>query len=100
MNHENTHLQPSAQPSSSSSKDDKGKTLDPDAGKEATPSNAAPSEGSTRANAANTANAAKLQAVASLQRLFFEEMKSCGDPNAAAAAALVRLAEESRPGTS
>lgn len=41
--------------------------------------------------------AARLQAVASLQRLFFNEMKRGGDPNAAAAAALLRLAEESRP---
>lgn len=42
-------------------------------------------------------NTAKCQAVASLQRLFFEEVKRSGDPNAAAAAALLRLAEESRP---
>merc|ERR1740121_1106536 len=41
--------------------------------------------------------AARLQAVASLQRLFFEEVRRSGDPNAAAAAALLRLAEESRP---
>jgi len=42
-------------------------------------------------------NAAKCQAVASLQKLFFEEVKNGGDPNIAAAAALRRLAEESRP---
>ncbi|CAJ1359842.1 unnamed protein product [Effrenium voratum] len=36
----------------------------------------------------------KAQAVASLQRLFFEELKGCGDRNAAAATALRRLAEE------
>lgn len=35
--------------------------------------------------------------MASLQRLFFEEVRRSGDPNAAAAAALLRLAEESRP---
>jgi len=42
-------------------------------------------------------NAAKCQAVASLQKLFFEEVNNGGDPNIAAAAALRRLAEESRP---
>lgn len=42
-------------------------------------------------------NAARCQAVASLQRLFFEEVERGGDPNAAAAKALLRLAEESRP---
>lgn len=41
--------------------------------------------------------AAKCAAVASLQRLFFEEVGRSGDANAAAAAALLRLAEESRP---
>jgi len=38
-------------------------------------------------------NAAKIQAVASLQRLFFEEVARGGDANAAAAKALLRLAE-------
>lgn len=42
-------------------------------------------------------NAARCQAVASLQRLFFEEVARGGDPNAAAANALLRLAEESKP---
>jgi hypothetical protein len=41
--------------------------------------------------------AAKCAAVANLQRLFFEEVGRSGDANAAAAAALLRLAEESRP---
>jgi len=41
-------------------------------------------------------NAAKCKAVASLQRLFFEEVRRGGDANAAAAAALKRLAEETR----
>mmetsp|Transcript_42150 Transcript_42150/g.68270 ORF Transcript_42150/g.68270 Transcript_42150/m.68270 type:complete len:288 (+) Transcript_42150:46-909(+) len=41
-------------------------------------------------------NAAKCKAVASLQRLFFEEVQRGGDANAAAAAALKRLAEETR----
>ncbi|CAE7238827.1 unnamed protein product [Symbiodinium natans] len=36
----------------------------------------------------------KAQAVASLQRFFFEELKGCGDVNAAAASALRRLADE------
>mmetsp|Transcript_26620 Transcript_26620/g.49991 ORF Transcript_26620/g.49991 Transcript_26620/m.49991 type:complete len:151 (-) Transcript_26620:356-808(-) len=36
----------------------------------------------------------KAQAVASLQRFFFEELKGCGDVNAAAALALRRLADE------
>lgn len=40
---------------------------------------------------------AKVQAVAALQRLFFEEVSNGCDPNAAAAKALLRLAEESRP---
>eukprot|EP00933_Yihiella_yeosuensis_P054843 TRINITY_DN53418_c0_g1_i1.p1 TRINITY_DN53418_c0_g1~~TRINITY_DN53418_c0_g1_i1.p1 ORF type:complete len:338 (-),score=74.31 TRINITY_DN53418_c0_g1_i1:63-1076(-) len=42
-------------------------------------------------------NAIKCKAVASLQRLFFEEVERGGDANAAAAAALKRLAEETRP---
>lgn len=42
-------------------------------------------------------NAAKCAAIANLQRLFFEEVGRGGDANAAAAAALRRLAEESRP---
>lgn len=60
---------------------------------------AAPAKSSTTAAAgsAAAANAAKVQAVANLQKLFFEEMKNGGDPNAAAAAALVRLTEASRP---
>lgn len=41
--------------------------------------------------------AAKCVAVANLQRLFFEEVGRSGDANAAAATALLRLAEESRP---
>lgn len=41
--------------------------------------------------------AAKCAAVANLQRLFFEEVGRSGDANAAAATALLRLAEESRP---
>eukprot|EP00931_Biecheleriopsis_adriatica_P066642 TRINITY_DN4094_c0_g1_i1.p1 TRINITY_DN4094_c0_g1~~TRINITY_DN4094_c0_g1_i1.p1 ORF type:complete len:254 (-),score=63.83 TRINITY_DN4094_c0_g1_i1:137-898(-) len=41
--------------------------------------------------------AVRSSAVASLQRLFFEEVKRGGDVNAAAAAALKRLAEETRP---
>lgn len=32
-----------------------------------------------------------------MQKLFFEEMQNGGDPNAAAAAALMRLTEISRP---
>lgn len=46
---------------------------------------------------AQAKNAAKCQAVASLQRLFFENVARGEDPNAAAASALLRLAEESRP---
>mmetsp|Transcript_93988 Transcript_93988/g.166371 ORF Transcript_93988/g.166371 Transcript_93988/m.166371 type:complete len:444 (-) Transcript_93988:64-1395(-) len=42
-------------------------------------------------------SAARMNAVRSLQRLFFEEVGKSGDPNAAAAAALLRLADESRP---
>jgi len=42
-------------------------------------------------------NAVKCRAVASLQRLFFEEVQRGGDANAAAAVALKRLAEETRP---
>lgn len=44
-------------------------------------------------------NAVRCRAVASLQRLFFEEVQRGGDPNAAAAVALKRLAEETRPST-
>lgn len=51
----------------------------------------------TSSTAASASNAAKCQAVASLQRFFFEEVARGGDPNAAAATALLRLAEESRP---
>jgi hypothetical protein len=41
--------------------------------------------------------AAKCAAVKNLQRLFFEEVGRSGDVNAAAATALRRLAETSRP---
>jgi len=46
---------------------------------------------------ASSNGAVRCQAVKSLQRLFFDEMSRTGDPNAAAAAALLRLAEETRP---
>lgn len=57
--------------------------------------------GSRPATASRPPNhAEKTKAVASLQKLFFEEMKKGGDANAAAASALKRLAEEEfRPST-
>mmetsp|Transcript_4119 Transcript_4119/g.6993 ORF Transcript_4119/g.6993 Transcript_4119/m.6993 type:complete len:240 (-) Transcript_4119:80-799(-) len=56
------------------------------------------SSDSTASAASSTlaAATARCQAVKSLQRLFFDEMSRSGDPNAAAAAALLRLAEETR----
>lgn len=41
-------------------------------------------------------NGAKLKAVASLHKLFYEEVRQGCDPNQAAANALLRLAEASR----
>lgn len=58
---------------------------------------AATTKDTTGAEGADKKHAARCQAVASLQKLFFEEVGRSGDPNAAAAAALTRLAEESRP---
>mmetsp|Transcript_110679 Transcript_110679/g.173159 ORF Transcript_110679/g.173159 Transcript_110679/m.173159 type:complete len:298 (-) Transcript_110679:160-1053(-) len=62
-----------------------------------TSTQSAPNESQGRAP--DPKHAAKCAAVANLQRLFFEEVGRSGDANAAAAAALLRLAEESRPQT-
>lgn len=53
-----------------------------------------PPTGTAKADASNVSAAAKARAIASLQRLFFEEMaKGGGDANSAAAMALRRLSE-------
>jgi len=62
-----------------------------------TSTQSAPNE--SQGHAPDPKHAAKCAAVANLQRLFFEEVGRSGDANAAAAAALLRLAEESRPQT-
>jgi len=63
----------------------------------AAPSKAEPKETPVAGDPAKSVHAAKCAAIADLQRLFFEEVGRGGDANAAAAKALLRLAEESRP---
>lgn len=63
----------------------------------ASPRCIASTKSETKSFASDPKHSAKCAAVANLQRLFFEEVGRSGDANAAAAAALLRLAEESRP---